>query len=326
MARIRSIHPNQWTDEAFVSVSPYARLLAIGLRNEADDGGVFAWKPLTLKMRLLPADNVDIPQLLQELVEADIIRPYQVGSQNYGAIRNFLQFNRPKAPHETHPRLPWVPNYCGDRAAKQSDLEPPKHETVREQPAETGKPNGQMVNGFHVERENPSETMGNDFRNVSEISSLTETYTDTESEGGSGGIDETVETVPVPPDNTSEPELGLPAEPEEPADEPEPELGPEDEVIVPPPRKSKRVRRLDDLVLDEELLALAAEEKRDAPRELNRFKDFCRAKDRRYKDYRAGFRNWLRSDFGQPSRASPFRPNAEAPKSNPGSSYYDDWN
>ena len=57
MARIRSLHPGQWTDEAFVAVSPLARLLALGLRNEADDEGVFPWKPVTLRMRLLPADN-----------------------------------------------------------------------------------------------------------------------------------------------------------------------------------------------------------------------------------------------------------------------------
>ena len=33
MARIRSIFPNQWTDDGFVSCSPLARLLAIALRN-----------------------------------------------------------------------------------------------------------------------------------------------------------------------------------------------------------------------------------------------------------------------------------------------------
>ena len=31
MARIRSLHPGQWTDEAFVQCSAFARLLALGL-------------------------------------------------------------------------------------------------------------------------------------------------------------------------------------------------------------------------------------------------------------------------------------------------------
>ena len=46
MARIRSVHPGLWTDEAFVSVSMTARLLAIGLWNQCDDQGAFEWKPI----------------------------------------------------------------------------------------------------------------------------------------------------------------------------------------------------------------------------------------------------------------------------------------
>ncbi len=55
MARIRSIHPGLWTDEAFVSLTPYARLLFMGIWTECDDMGSFEWSPLKLKMRLLPA-------------------------------------------------------------------------------------------------------------------------------------------------------------------------------------------------------------------------------------------------------------------------------
>lgn len=42
MSRIRSIHPGLWTDEAFVSLSPMARLFLMGLWNECDDMGSFA--------------------------------------------------------------------------------------------------------------------------------------------------------------------------------------------------------------------------------------------------------------------------------------------
>lgn len=103
MPRIRSVHPGVWTDEAFVSVSPLARLLAIGLWNECDDGGGFEWKPIQLKMRLLPADNIDIDQLLSELVGNQLIRPYAVEGRSYGAVRNFGRFQRPKKPNRTHP-------------------------------------------------------------------------------------------------------------------------------------------------------------------------------------------------------------------------------
>jgi len=53
LARIRSIHDGFFTDENLVSVSVFARLLFLGLGVQADDKGVFEWKPITLKMRML---------------------------------------------------------------------------------------------------------------------------------------------------------------------------------------------------------------------------------------------------------------------------------
>jgi len=103
MARIRSIFPNQWTDDAFVSCSPLARLLSIALRNEADDQGVFEWKPVVLKMRLLPGDSVDIAPLLDELFSTRQIIKFVEGERSYGAIRNFMLWQRPKKPSALHP-------------------------------------------------------------------------------------------------------------------------------------------------------------------------------------------------------------------------------
>ena len=67
MARIRSIHPGIFTDEAFASASMAARMLLIGIWTEAYDDGVFEWKPLTLKMKIFPGDSVDINAVLSEL-------------------------------------------------------------------------------------------------------------------------------------------------------------------------------------------------------------------------------------------------------------------
>lgn len=107
MARIRSLHPGQWTDEAFVSCSPFARLLALGLRNEADDNGIFEWKPKMLKMRLLAADDVSVEQLLGELVDSGQVKQFQEEGKLFGAIRNFLKYQRPKAAKAVFP-LPAV--------------------------------------------------------------------------------------------------------------------------------------------------------------------------------------------------------------------------
>jgi hypothetical protein len=113
MARIRSLHPGQWTDEAFVSCSLAARLLALGLRNIADDQGVFAWKPLTLKMQLFPADGVDVAALLAELVASGQIHRFEADGQVWGAIRNFRRWQRPEKPKHLHPLPDDLAPYVG---------------------------------------------------------------------------------------------------------------------------------------------------------------------------------------------------------------------
>lgn len=102
MARIRSIHPGQWTDAEFISCSPLARLLCLGLRNEADDQGVFKWAPVDLKVRLLPLDNTDVHALLAELEAFNQVKKFEHEGRQYGVIRNFCRFQRPKKPNRVY--------------------------------------------------------------------------------------------------------------------------------------------------------------------------------------------------------------------------------
>lgn len=97
------MHPGQWTDDMFVTCSPLARLLALGLRNESDDNGIFEWNPVKLKMRVLPADNCEIESLLVELVASQQIVQYEVSGKKYGLIRNFTKYQRPKYPTYLYP-------------------------------------------------------------------------------------------------------------------------------------------------------------------------------------------------------------------------------
>lgn len=103
MARIRSVHPGLFTDEVFVTLSPAAQVFWIGLWCEADDHGVFEWKPVTLKMRIIPAAETGAEPLLQELAEKGLIRRYEADGRSYGAVRNFCRHQRPKAPKYLHP-------------------------------------------------------------------------------------------------------------------------------------------------------------------------------------------------------------------------------
>lgn len=73
MAKIRGVKPETWTDEKFVSVSPLARLLFIGMWNHACDNGHIDNSPMQLKMRILPADNCDVEALRDELIAAGMV-------------------------------------------------------------------------------------------------------------------------------------------------------------------------------------------------------------------------------------------------------------
>lgn len=98
MARIRSIHPGLYTDEAFVSLSLAARVLLPGVWTECDDHGIFEWKPVTLKMKIFPADNIDVVALLVELLNAGSVKKFVFDGKEFGVARNFSKYQRPKNP------------------------------------------------------------------------------------------------------------------------------------------------------------------------------------------------------------------------------------
>lgn len=71
MARMRYIKPEFWTDGKIVSLSFAARLLYIGMWNFAlCDQGHVEDDALRLKMQIFPADKVDVPGLVEELIQS----------------------------------------------------------------------------------------------------------------------------------------------------------------------------------------------------------------------------------------------------------------
>lgn len=121
MARIRSIHPGLFTDEAFVSMSMAARLLLPGIWTECDDQGVFEWKPITLKMRIFAADDVNVGALLDELEQGNLIRRFDVSGKVYGVVRNFAKWQKPKKPVSKFP----LPTEWRTYAGYKDDSSPP---------------------------------------------------------------------------------------------------------------------------------------------------------------------------------------------------------
>lgn len=110
MARIRTIKPEFFTSEDIVSLSPFARLLYIALWCEADREGRMKWLPKTFKMRYLPADQVDIAALCDEILSAKLIVMYGDGLAYIPAFLDHQHIN----PRETASNLP-DPHASGTR-------------------------------------------------------------------------------------------------------------------------------------------------------------------------------------------------------------------
>lgn len=113
MARIRSIHPGLFTDGEFAALSEPAQVFYLGLLCEADDNGIFEWKPVELRIRYRPTKDGGVERLLSELEAADKVRSYEIEGRKYGAIRKFTKYQRPKSPKSWHPIPGHFRNYVG---------------------------------------------------------------------------------------------------------------------------------------------------------------------------------------------------------------------
>lgn len=91
MAKIRGVKPTYWTDDAIVELSIPARLLFIGLWNFACDNGHVEDKPKQVKMRIFPADDVDVNGLLAELEGQGRIKR----ADGYIVIPKFAEHQKP---------------------------------------------------------------------------------------------------------------------------------------------------------------------------------------------------------------------------------------
>jgi hypothetical protein len=71
--------------------------------------------------------------------------------------------------------------------------------------------------------------------------------------------------------------------------------------VEPPPPSEKRVTRLEDLRVDDTLRKWVREHAPDTDPDamIERLADYCRSKGKRYKDYSAALRNWLRDEQKQ---------------------------
>lgn len=89
MARIRTLKPDFWTDEALSDCSPTARLLFIGTWSYADDYGNLERSSKQLKAQIFPYDGLKIEPLLEELIKAGVLIEYEADGKKYLHIKGF---------------------------------------------------------------------------------------------------------------------------------------------------------------------------------------------------------------------------------------------
>ena len=107
--RARNVKPGFFQNDELANLSPWARLLFIGLWCFADREGRFEWRPTKIKACVFPYDDVDVECNLMSLHVITLIQKYEKNGIIYGFIPNFKQHQHPH-PHEAKSIFPSIEN------------------------------------------------------------------------------------------------------------------------------------------------------------------------------------------------------------------------
>lgn len=95
MARARNIKPGFFTNDVLAECCPLARILFQGLWCHADREGRLEDRPRKLKAEILPYDDCDIENLLDQLSSKGFVIRYQHGSSRFIQVVNFVKHQNP---------------------------------------------------------------------------------------------------------------------------------------------------------------------------------------------------------------------------------------
>lgn len=155
MARIRSVKPEFWTDGVMVGLTVWARLFYIGSWNFACDRGHLPDDPMSLKLKILPADPVDVAELIAELIAAGRVdRRATRDGRSYLTIRRFTDHQK------LDPRWTSKCPYCAAEA-EGGPPPPPPTPLPPEPPRETHPNSGEAQRGS-PEPPEPQPRIGRD--------------------------------------------------------------------------------------------------------------------------------------------------------------------
>ena len=130
--KIRSLHPDFFSDARLARLPFEARLLFAGLWCHSDDYGRGRWLPKRIEGDVFPHDLVDIEGLLDLLVDSGRVRRYELDNEEFYEIPTWERYQSPKyrAKSSVPEPPPGHPGPFGDK------LEPNKRQSV----PDTGNP------------------------------------------------------------------------------------------------------------------------------------------------------------------------------------------
>jgi hypothetical protein len=115
MARARNIKPAFFTSDQLAECEPLARLLFAGLWTVADRDGRLEDRPKRIKIEVLPYDDCDCENLLQQLAGQGLIVRYTAEGQEVIEIPGFLRHQNPHH-KEVSRKLPAPPEEALDKS------------------------------------------------------------------------------------------------------------------------------------------------------------------------------------------------------------------
>lgn len=146
MARSRNIKPGFFTNDELAECSPFARLLFAGLWTIADKEGRLDDRPKKVKAMVLPFDDVDCNDLLQQLHNHKFINRYQVNDEQFIQINNWKKHQNPhcKEAASEIPKPVENDSSTGQEQCKDSeeedkkDVDPPQATEIKGAPYKQG--------------------------------------------------------------------------------------------------------------------------------------------------------------------------------------------
>lgn len=133
MARTRLLHPGFFRDEDLVSLPPFARILFEGLWTIADRAGRLEDRPRQIKLDVLPWDDVDVNDLLDQLDQKGLIRRYEVDGGRFIQVTQFAKYQSPHVREKASviPAAPDKPVPSTVPARNEAQLRSPVSDPVR---------------------------------------------------------------------------------------------------------------------------------------------------------------------------------------------------